>query len=97
MRRELGNIDIPRLRAAVADLVTLTHESDWLYHSPDEVLLAAAAPFEVLTFHYYLDPPKDQHLIRAARVMCEALADHVPQLPTEVASAFHSLRREVGK
>lgn len=95
MGAELTDVDMARVRAAVAGVVHASAGCDWPYQAPDQVLLETAAPFEVLTFHYYLEPPDDRHLLRAARVMCDVVAAHLPRCPSAVAQAFAQLRDAV--
>jgi hypothetical protein len=91
-RRRAGDPDMSRVREAVRALVETGRSDAWLTEVPDEVLLRFVAPVEMLTFQYYLDPPRDRHLVRAARVACEAMADHLDACPADLAEAFRNLR-----
>lgn len=84
-------VDIRRVRTAVKGIVESVRFDDWLEEVPNEVLIQVAAPLEVLTFHYYLDPPKDRHLVRAARVAYESVVSSLPQCPDDMARAFREL------
>jgi hypothetical protein len=90
-RRDDEEIDVERLRAAVRGIVESGRFDDWLAEVPDEVLVQVAAPMEVLTFHYYLDPPRDRHLVRAARVACASVAGSLARCPHDMAGAFRGL------
>lgn len=91
-RSRTGNVDMDRLREAVRALVETGRGDAWLTEVPDEVLLRFVAPMEMLTFQYYLDPPRDRHLARAARVACESMEDHLDACPADLAEAFRHLR-----
>lgn len=84
-------VDGPRLRAAVRDVVECERFDTWLDELPGDVLVRVAAPLEVLTFHYYLDPPRDRHLLRAARVAWESVEGCLPSCPRDMAEAFRRL------
>jgi hypothetical protein len=81
-----------RVRDAVRALVESGRSDAWLAEVPDEVLLRLVAPLEMLTFQYYLDPPRERHLLRAARVACEAMEDQLDACPADLAEAFRRLR-----
>jgi hypothetical protein len=85
------DVDIQRVRTAVQAIVESVRFDDWLDEVPGEVLVEVAAPLEVLTFHYYLDPPKDRHLVRAARVACRSVGGSLPRCPEDMADAFREL------
>lgn len=89
--------DIRRVRNAVKGIVESARFDDWLEEVPNEVLIQVAAPLEVLTFHYYLDPPKDRYLVRAARVAYESVAGSLPQCPKDMAHAFRELNGAVAR
>lgn len=88
-------VDVGRVREAVRDLVDTGRCDTWYEVVPDEVLIRFAAPLEVLTFQYYLDPPRDRHLIRAARAACEAMDGHLNDCPADLAEAFRRLRAAI--
>jgi hypothetical protein len=88
-------VDVERVRSAVRDIVESARLERWLDEVPDEVLVQVAAPLEVLTFHYYLEPPKNRHLVRAARVACAAVEVDLPGCPDEMVAAFRELRTAV--
>lgn len=81
-----------RVREAVRGLVETERDDAWLTEVPDDVLVRLVAPLEMLTFQYYLDPPRERHLVRAARVACEAMEDHLDACPADLAEAFRHLR-----
>lgn len=97
MRWRRDEFDAGELRSAVRDIVESARFDDWFLEAPDEVLVAVAAPLEVLTFHYYLDPPKDRHLLRAARVAAQSVADRLEECPADMAVAFSALGDVVGR
>lgn len=84
--------DMARVRDAVRSLVETGRGDAWLTEVPDEVLLRYVAPMEMLAFQYYLEPPRDRHLARAAHVACESMADHLDACPADMAEAFRQLR-----
>jgi hypothetical protein len=81
-----------RVRGAVRALVEAERSDLWLTEVPGEALMQLAAPLEMLTFQYYLDPPSDRHLLRAARVACDGMEDHLDACPADLAAAFRRLR-----
>jgi hypothetical protein len=91
-RSRAANPDMSRVRDAVQALVETGRGDAWLTEVPDDVLVRFVAPLEMLTFQYYLDPPRDRHLVRAARVACEAMEDHLDACPADLAEAFRHLR-----
>jgi hypothetical protein len=80
-----------RVRGAVRSVVESPRFDDWLLEVPDRILVNIAAPLEMLTFQYYLDPPRDRHLVRAARVACEAVEDDLHDCPADMAAVFRGL------
>lgn len=88
---ETRHIDVRRLRAALGDMIQSGRIDDWLAEVPDRVLVQVAAPFEMLTFQYYLDPPQDRHLVRAARVACETVGNSAADCPGDMTGAFRRL------
>jgi hypothetical protein len=90
-RRDRTGPDVARVRAAVRPLTDGDRLDAWLAEAPDEVLVRLVAPLEMLTFQYHLDPPRDRHLLRAARVTCEALHDHLDACPADLAEALRRL------
>lgn len=84
--------DASGVRDAVRALVESERCDEWLTEVPADVLVRLAAPLEMLTFHYHLDPPSDRHLLRAVRVACEAMEDHLDECPADLAGAFRRLR-----
>lgn len=84
--------EVGRIRDAVHALVESGRFDAWLTELPDEVLIHLVAPLEMLAFQYYLDPPRERHLVRAARVACEAMEDHLDACPADLAGAFRRLR-----
>lgn len=88
-------IDHPAVRAAVKAVMDAPGFDTWLDVVPDHVLVAVAAPLEILQFHYYLDPPKERHLARAARLTCEALAGKLADCPDDMAAVFRRLAAAV--
>jgi hypothetical protein len=90
-RRRPATADIQRVRDAVRYLVETERSDVWLAELPDEVLLRLMAPLEMLTFQYHLDPPRDRHLVRAARVACEAMSQHLDACPADLAAALRHI------
>jgi hypothetical protein len=95
-RRHLAAADIQRIRDAVRDLVETERSDVWLAELPDEALIRLAAPLEMLTFQYHLDPPCDRHLVRAARVACEAMSQHLDACPADLAAALRHVGSALG-
>lgn len=87
--------DYSAVRAAVKAVMDAPGFDTWLDVVPDNVLVAVAAPMEILQFHYYLEPPKDRHLARAARLTCEALAGKLTDCPDDMATLFRRLGEAV--
>jgi hypothetical protein len=85
------DIDIPRLRSTLREVIESSRFDEWLIEVPDGVLVQIAAPFEMLTFQYYLDPPNDRHLVRAARVVCDAVKHSSQDCPADMTRAFRRL------
>jgi hypothetical protein len=83
--------DMDRVRDAVRGLVETGKTDEWLATLPDHALVRLAAPLEMLTFQYYLDPPRDRHLVRAARVACATMAECLDDCPDDLAAAFRQL------
>jgi len=81
-----------RIRDAVRALVETDRSDAWFTEVPGDVLMRLAAPLEMLTFQYYLDPPRERHLLRAARVACDAMEHHLDACPADLAEAFRRLR-----
>lgn len=94
-RRRSDDPDTGRVREAVRALVETGRGEEWFAEVPDEVLVRLVAPLEMLTFQYYLDPPRERHLLRAARVACETIEDHLDACPADLAEAFRHLRAVV--
>jgi hypothetical protein len=95
LRRRTDELDLAEVRAAAAEVVEGPRSADWLAEVPDQVLIEVAAPLEVLSFHYYLQPPRERHLARAARVACEAVRGQLAGCPPDMAAAFRRLGRSV--
>lgn len=95
LRRRPDGVDQAELRAAVGGIVDAPRGADWLQEVPDRVLIEVAAPLEVLSFHYYLQPPSERHLARAARVACEAVRGELGGCPPDMAAAFRRLGRSL--
>jgi len=89
--RRAAPADMDRVRDAVRGLVETGKTDEWLATLPDHALVRLAAPLEMLTFQYYLDPPRDRHLVRAARVACHTMADCLADCPEDLAAAFRRL------
>jgi hypothetical protein len=87
-RRSPALADVQRVRDAVGNLVEAERAEAWLAELPDELLVRFAAPLEMLTFQYHLDPPRGRHLIRAARVACQAMSQHLDACPADLAAAL---------
>lgn len=91
--RRSEKVDMRAVRAAVHEIVESDRYDDWFVELPDDVLVELAAPLEVLMFHYYLDPPKDRHLVRAARVAFECAVDSLDRCPADMARSLRRLGR----
>lgn len=89
--------DMERVRGAVHGIVESPRLDVWLRELPDPILIAVAAPLEMLGFHYHLDPPSDRHLVRAARVACAAVASDLNDCPADFAEALRCLGRAVAE
>jgi hypothetical protein len=92
---ETKDIDVRLLRAALGEIIQSGRFDDWLAGLPDRVLVHVAAPFEMLVFQYYLDPPQNRHLVRAARVACETVENSSGDCPEDMSGAFGRLRAMV--
>jgi hypothetical protein len=92
---ETKDIDVGLLRAAVGDIIQSGRFDDWLVEVPDGVLVQVAAPFEMLAFQYYLDPPQERHLVRAARVACETVENTKDECPEDMSCMFRQLSEMV--
>lgn len=79
------------VRDAVRELVEADRLDDWLATTPDHALTRLAAPLEMLTFQYYLDPPREKHLLRAARVAHDTMAPCLDDCPVDLAAKFRRL------
>lgn len=89
--RRTPDADMGRVRAAVRDLVETDRLDAWLATTPDHALTRLAAPLEMLTFQYYLDPPREKHLLRAARVAHDTMSSCLDDCPVDLAAAFRRL------
>ncbi|MFF7181305.1 hypothetical protein [Streptomyces sp. NPDC008121] len=69
----------------------------WLIETPDHVLVQIAAPLEMLQFQYFLTPPQDHLLVRASRVVWEAVAGLLDDCPDDLAAAFAALGASLGE
>ena len=87
--------DMERVRGAVSRIVESPRLDAWLLELPDPILIAIAAPLEMLAFQYHLEPPSDRHLVRAARVASEAVEPDLGDCPADFAEAFRALGRAV--
>jgi hypothetical protein len=87
-RNETEDTDMRLLRSTVGEVIESRRFDEWLIEVPDWVLVQIAAPFEMLTFQYYLDPPNDGHLLRAARVACDAVEGSREDCPEDMTHAF---------
>ena len=96
-RRRTVPADLDRVRDAVRELVETGQTDEWLATLPDHALVRLAAPLEMLTFQYYLDPQREKHLLRAARVACATMADCLADCPDDLATAFRRLDGALGE
>ncbi|MEU0548222.1 hypothetical protein [Micromonospora sp. NPDC005979] len=96
MRRQSESLDPAAVRAAVRDIVEAPRYDAWLMEMPDEMLVRLAAPLEMLQFQFYLTPRLERHLVRAARVCCEASAVGLETCPADMRQAFRVLADVVG-
>lgn len=90
-RRRTPEGDPAAVRVAVRALVETGRTDEWLAELPDHALVHLAAPLEMLTFQYYLDPPRDRHLVRAAREAYRMMAPCLADCPDDLATAFRRL------
>lgn len=88
-------LDMQLVRSAVMGVVEADRWDDWLMEVPEHILMRVAAPLEMLQFHYYLSPPQDRHLVRAARVCCEAVEGGMEGCPADMVVAFERLTQVV--
>lgn len=88
-------VDAGAVRSAVGALIGAEDYDSWLMTAAEDVLIRLAAPLEMLQFQYYLSPPQDRHLIRAARVCCEAAEGGLLGCPVHMIDAFAVLTREL--
>jgi uncharacterized membrane protein len=88
-------VDITLVRKAVEGVVEADRFADWLLEVPDRALIALMAPLEMLTFQFHLTPPRDRHLIRAARVVCDAATGALDGCPDDLVHALGALRDAV--
>lgn len=91
-----ADIDVVAVRSAVGALIGAEDYDSWLLSAAEGVLIRLAAPLEMLQFQYYLTPPQDRHLIRAALVCCEAAEAGLQGCPAHMIDAFAVLARELG-
>lgn len=91
MSRQSESLDPATVRAAVRDVVEAPRYDEWLMEMPDEMLVRLAAPLEMLQFQFYLTPSLERHLVRAARVCCEACAAGLDACPADMRQAFRVL------
>ncbi|MET9619310.1 MULTISPECIES: hypothetical protein [unclassified Streptomyces] len=89
--READDVDMDSLRATVGRIVEADRFDGWLIELPDHVLVAVAAPLEMLGFQHYLTPPQDDLLVRAARVVWDSVAGLLDDCPADLAAEFASL------
>jgi hypothetical protein len=85
------DVEVAAVREAVRNIAESPRYDDWLLEMPDHVLHALAAPLEMLVFQYYLTPPKDRMLVRAARVVWDGVADFLGDCPADMAAVYASL------
>lgn len=96
MRRSRSeDVDMAAVRSAVSGVID--RFDGWLLEAPEPVLIRVAAPLEMLQFQYYLTPPSDRHLLRAARVCCEAAGSglDLDGCPQDMVRAFDVLAKLV--
>lgn len=96
MSRRSESLDPAAVRAAVRDVIEAPRYDAWLMEMPDEMLIRLAAPLEMLQFQFYVVPPLERHLVRAARVSCEACATGLESCPPDMQQAFRALANVVG-
>ncbi|MEU5696330.1 hypothetical protein [Actinosynnema sp. NPDC020468] len=90
-RNTSEHLDTAEVRSAVRAVVEADDFDNWLLEIPEHVLIQLAAPLEMLQFQYYLTPPQPRHLIRAARVCCEAVDGDLDGCPPDMVAAFTNL------
>ncbi|MEV4945524.1 hypothetical protein [Streptomyces sp. NPDC053755] len=90
-RRRHDPVDIEAVRSAVKRIVESDRFDGWLTETPDHVLVQMSAPLEMLGFHHFLTPPQDRLLVRAARVVWDAVAGLLDDCPDDLAAAFAAL------
>ncbi|GAA0448439.1 hypothetical protein Aca07nite_72690 [Actinoplanes capillaceus] len=96
MKSRTERLDSVAVRAAVQGVIEAPRYDDWLMEMPDEMLVRLAAPLEMLQFQFYVDPPLERHLVRAARVCCAACATGLEDCPPDMRAAFRVLADVVG-
>lgn len=94
-RSRSEDIDVQVVRAAVKGVVEAERFDDWLIEVPEQALISMVAPLEMLQFQYYLEPPQERHLVRAARVCCEAVEGGLDGCPEDMVTAFTRLAKAV--
>ncbi|MEW2268894.1 hypothetical protein ACNPQM_21325 [Streptomyces sp. NPDC056231] len=87
-QREASDADIDAVATAVGRIVEADRFDRWLLELPDHVLVATAAPLEMLGFQYHLTPRQDLLLVRAARVVWDAVAGLLDDCPDDLAEEF---------
>jgi hypothetical protein len=96
MRRgQVDQLDMAAVRSAIKGVVEADRFDHWLVEVPEPVLIQVAAPLEMLQFQYYLTPPRDRHLLRAARVCCAAVVGGLDGCPDDMVTAFGRLSEVV--
>jgi len=79
------------VRTAVGGIVEAPRFDDWLLEMPDHVLVQVVAPLEMLAFQFYVTPPQERLLLRAARVVWDAVDGLLPDCPADMAERFAAL------
>lgn len=85
------DVDAASVRTAVGGVVESPRYDEWLLEVPDHVLIQVAAPLEMLAFQYYVTPPQDRLLVRAARVVWDGVAELLEDCPVDMADRFAAL------
>ncbi|MCZ7462276.1 hypothetical protein [Streptomyces sp. WMMC940] len=91
LRRQGDDVDVESVRSAVRHIIESRRFDGWLIEMPDHVLVQVAAPLEMLGFQHYMTPPQDRLLVRAARVVWDAVAGLLDDCPADLAEGFASL------
>ncbi|MFI8365966.1 hypothetical protein [Streptomyces sp. NPDC085466] len=91
LRRQREDVDVESVRSSVKRIIESDRYDAWLIELPDHVLVQLAAPLEMLGFQHHLTPRQDVLLVRAARVVWDAVAGLLDDCPDDLAAEFARL------